>query len=75
MERLLDKPVELGRQASVETRVLPEEEEIRGPFVQPLRKLVSPLVHETLELVEPPAPCARAQRRRAPPNLLNGRVQ
>ena len=57
MERLLDEPVELGREAPVEPHVLAEEEEVRGPLVDSIGELAAALGDETLEPAEPPAAC------------------
>jgi hypothetical protein len=69
VERLLDEPVEPGRQPPVGAGVLAQEEEIRGPLVVTVGKLVAPLGDETLEPAEPPAPFRIGFRLRLRPGV------
>ena len=69
MERLLDEPVELGREAPIESRVLAQEEEIRRPLVDSVRELPAPFGDETLEPGEPPAAFRSGFPRRLRPGL------
>ena len=72
MERLLDEPVELGREAPVEPHVLAEEEEVRGPLVDSIGELAAALGDETLQPAEPPAACRSGFRLGLPPSYTVG---